>query len=81
MPLPEIDKFSDSWRAVALWAARSLDTEFEAVTEPGLPLAETENHRGAIRVLRELLSMEDEPNLKVVETDQGYGFQDADPGT
>ena len=73
-----IDRFSDSWRVVALWASHELDTAVEQNSQSGVSIIETEFLRGRIQTLQELLDMEAEPAELVAEPSVDYGFQGAD---
>ena len=73
-----IDKHSETWREVAAWAEAELAKDCERIETLGVKSDETENLRGRIATLRELLAMQDEPEQRVIETVQDYGFQGAD---
>ena len=70
-----IDKHSDTWREIAAWARTRLSNASERIETLGVEAAETENLRGRIHVVRELLAMQDEPEQRVVEAAEDYGFQ------
>ncbi len=72
-----IDKHSATWREIAAWAEAELSKACERIETLGVGSDETENLRGAIRELRTLLAMQDEPEQRVIEQTEGYGFQDA----
>lgn len=73
-----IDRFSDSWRVVALWASQELDKAIEQISQTGVSIIETETLRGRIATLQELLDMEADPAELVAEPSIDYGFQGAD---
>lgn len=73
-----IDKQSDTWREVAVWAETELSQAYARIAASGLLLAQTENLRGRIALLDELLALADEPEQRVIETTEGYGFQGPD---
>lgn len=73
-----IDRHSDTWREVAAWTTDELSRACARVESLGVGPDETENLRGRIAVLRELLAMQDEPEVRVVETGEDYGFQGAE---
>ena len=73
-----INKHSDTWREVSAWAETELSVATERIESLGVGPAETENLRGRIGVLRELLAMQDEPEQRVIEMTEGYGFQETD---
>lgn len=73
-----IDRHSDAWRVVAAWAGEELSDASERIEEIGVGPAETENLRGRIAALRELLAMADEPKPPIVVQAEGYRFQGAD---
>ncbi|KKL17510.1 hypothetical protein LCGC14_2484830 [marine sediment metagenome] len=73
-----IDKHSETWREIAAWAEGELAKATERIETLGVKSDETENLRGQITTLRELLAMQDDPEQRVIETVQDYGFQDPD---
>ena len=73
-----IDKHSKTWREVSSWAAAEVAKVTDRIETLGVGLEETENLRGRIKVLRELLAKQDEPEQRVIEPTEGYGFQSAD---
>ena len=73
-----IDRHSETWRTVTAWAEAELIKASERIEALGVVLEETENLRGRIAVLRELLRMQDDPEQCVMETTEDYGFQGAD---
>lgn len=73
-----IDRQSATWREVTAWAGKELSDAVEQNEATGLGLAETENLRGRIAVLRELLTLRDEPEARVAVQAEGYGFQGAE---
>ena len=73
-----IDKHSETWREVAAWAKGELTKASERIETAGVFLEETERLRGQILTLRQLLAMQDEPEQRVIETTEDYGFQGAD---
>ena len=73
-----IDKHSETWREIAAWAEGELSKASERIETLGVKSDETENLRGRIATFRELLAMQDDPEQRVVETVQDYGFQDPD---
>ena len=73
-----IDKHSDTWREVATWAEIGLAKASERIETLGVKTDETENLRGRIAVLRQLLAMQDDPEQRVIETVEDYGFQGVD---
>jgi hypothetical protein len=70
-----IDRHSATWREIAAWAEAELTKASERIESLGVEPAETENLRGRIACLRELLSMEHAPEQRVIETVDDYGFQ------
>lgn len=52
-----IDEQSATWRAVQAWAEGRLASSRATLEAPGTPLDMTENHRGRIAVLKELLRL------------------------
>ncbi len=73
-----IDKHSATWREIAAWAEGELAKASERIETLGVGPGETENLRGLIACLRELLSKPEPAEQRVMEKTQGYGFQDAD---
>ena len=73
-----IDKHSATWREIAAWAHTRLASASERIETLGVKQDETENLRGRIHELRELLAMQDEPEQRVIEKPEDYGFQGAD---
>ncbi len=73
-----IDKNSATWREIAAWAEAELSKACARIEALGVGIDETENLRGGIWKLRELLAMQDEPEQRVIEQTEGYWFQDAD---
>ncbi len=73
-----IDRHSETWREVAAWAEDELSKATERIETLGVKSDETENLRGRIATLRELLAMQDDPEQRVIEPTEDYGFQDAD---
>ncbi len=73
-----IDKHSATWREIAAWAHARLAKASERIETLGVEADETENLRGRIHVLHELLAMQDEPEQRVIEQTEGYGFQGAE---
>ena len=73
-----IDRHSETWRDVAAWAEGELAKACERLETIGVEPAETENLRGGIAKLRELLAMQHDPEQRVIETTEDYGFQGAD---
>jgi hypothetical protein len=73
-----IDKHSATWREIAAWAETDLAKASERIETLGVGPDETENLRGRIATLRELLAMQDKPQERVVEATEDYGFQGAD---
>jgi hypothetical protein len=57
MTVPAIEPLSPTWRAVSAWAAERIEQYRLRLENPGLPPAETENLRGAIRELRVLVAL------------------------
>ncbi len=74
-----IDKHSDTWRTVSTWASEALAAATSRIEKLGVEAAETENLRGTIATLREILVMGDKTEPRVVEQPEDYGFQGADP--
>ena len=71
-----IDRHSDTWSHVAKWANSELSAATERVETLGVGQDETENLRGKIAVLRELLAMPGgDLEHRSVEMFAGYGFQ------
>ena len=70
-----IDKHSATWREITAWAQPRLAQASERIETLGVPWVETENLRGRIAVLRELLAMQEDPILRVIEKVEDYGFQ------
>ena len=70
-----IDKHSDTWREIKAWAETRLSIASGRIEVLGVGPDETENLRGAIAVVRELLALPDEPEQRVIETTEDYGFQ------
>ncbi len=73
-----IDKHSATWREVAAWAEGDLVKACERIETLGVGPDETENLRGRIACLRELLAKSEPAEQRVMEQAQGYGFQSAD---
>ena len=73
-----IDKHSATWREVAAWAEGELSKAAERNETHGLAMADTENMRGRIACLRELLALADEPEPRVAMPAEDYGFQPPD---
>ena len=73
-----IDKHSETWREVSAWAEAELSKARERIETPGVFPEETENLRGRIDNLRQLLALQDEPEQRVIEKTEDYGFQGAD---
>lgn len=61
--LSGFDPTSQTWRVVKAWANEQLETAMARLEQPGLDQSETENERGAIRMLRQLLGLPDPPPL------------------
>lgn len=59
----EIDFHSPTWRAVKRYAEQRLVKQRRMIEAPGLPSAETENVRGAIKELNLLLALADPPKI------------------
>ncbi len=70
-----IDKHSDTWREVAAWADSELAKASQRIESVGVDLQETENLRGSIRTLRELLAIQEEPAEFIIGKVEDYGFQ------
>ncbi len=70
-----IDKHSETWREIAAWAESELSKASDQNNVMGTGPDETENLRGRIACLRELLGLADEPEQRVIEATEGYGFQ------
>ncbi len=70
-----IDRLSDTWTHVAKWANNELLNATERIETLGVGQDETENLRGRIAVLRELVAMQKSPEQWVVEKVDDYGFQ------
>ena len=70
-----INKHSATWREVAAWAENELARDRERIETFGIPPEETENLRGSIFRLLELLALVDDPEQRVVEQVEGYNFQ------
>lgn len=73
-----IDKQSETWREVAVWAEARLSKACERIETFNVLPEETERLRGQILELRQLLAMQDEPEQRVIQPTEGYGFQGAD---
>ena len=73
-----IDKHSATWRHVVALASEGLEVAISRIETLGVGPDETENLRGRIAALREILAMADEPEQRTVETGAGYGFQGVD---
>ncbi len=74
-----IDRHSETWRTVYAWASEALAAATSRIEKLGVDAAETENLRGTIATLREVITMADDPEPTVVEQPDDYGFQGADP--
>ncbi len=70
-----IDRHSDTWRTVYDWASEALVAATSRIEKLGVEAAETENLRGTIATLREILIMADDNEPRVVEQPEDYGFQ------
>lgn len=57
MNRPQVDKHSETWRAVREFAEQRLELNRSTVEVVGLPKDETEAARGAIQELKELLTL------------------------
>jgi hypothetical protein len=66
-----IQKHSATWEAVARLATYRARQSMGAVARTGLPMLDTENHRGRLVVLRELLSLTN-PKAKPDEAEVGF---------
>lgn len=75
---PLIDKHSETWRHVSAWAAEKLQEARELNDRQGVPIDQTENLRGRIETLKEVLALAEPPKPLPLEPQQGYGFQGAD---
>ena len=73
-----IDKHSATWREIAAWAEAALSRDCERIETFMISPEETAALRGSIFQLRELLALPEEPEQRVVEPTEGYGFQSAD---
>ena len=73
-----IDRQSATWREVSTWAGKELADASERNGVTGLGLAETENLRGRIAALSELLALREEPEARVAVQVEDYGLQGAD---
>ena len=72
-----MDKNSETWREVSAWTEAELTKASERLETFGVGPEETWSLRGQIRSLRELLALA-EPDLRVIETVEDYGFQGAE---
>ncbi len=70
-----IDRHSETWRTVSAWASEALAAATSRIEKLGVDAAETENLRGTIATLREILIMADDNEPRVVEQPEDYGFQ------
>ncbi len=75
-----IDKQSKTWREVAAWAQDGLAKACDRIESLGVAPDETNNLRGRIATLRELLALQDAPGQRVVKTGEDYGFQGVEEG-
>tara|TARA_R110000744_G_scaffold63234_7_gene130100 strand:+ start:408 stop:641 length:234 start_codon:yes stop_codon:yes gene_type:complete len=74
----KIDIHTHTWQAVMGWATKEVAALHVALEEPGLSLALTEQHRGAIAMLRDLASLpetlEKPAPAQIIQEDTGYGL-------
>lgn len=75
-----IDVHTRTWEAVEDWANQGISVLQLALEERGLDPALTEQHRGAIAMLRELLKLPgalEKPAMEpIAQEDTGYGMMD-----
>lgn len=70
-----IDPNSPTWQAVKARAEARINNVLTKLATPGLPLAETENERGRLAELRELLALTTPPVQIVGATNpEGVGY-------
>ncbi len=71
-----IDRHSETWTHVTKWANEELFKATERVETLGVRQDETENLRGEIAMLRELLALQGlGQERRTVEMTNDYGFQ------
>ena len=73
-----IDKHSDTWREVAAWAVPALGAARSRLENIGVDPVETENLRGRIAALCDLLALTDEPEQRDIAPAEDYGIQGTD---
>ena len=73
-----IDKHSNTWREIAAWAEAELSKATRLNETIGLATPETENLRGRIATLRDLLALANDPEPHIVVQGAGYDFQEPD---
>lgn len=61
MAEPRIDEHSETWCAVKAWAEARLRMHQRSLETQGLDMVQTEGARGAIRDLRLLLKLTEQP--------------------
>ncbi len=69
-----MDKHSETWREVSVWALAALGESRDRLEQFGVGPEETWSLRGKIANPRALLTLA-EPELRVVEQPEDYGFQ------
>lgn len=57
-----IDTGSDVWRAITKFAGTEIDTARETLESSGLDAVTTENLRGRIKAMRDILALADPPD-------------------
>ncbi len=72
-----MDKNSDTWHEISLWANAALVESGGRLEDFGVGPEETWTLRGQIKTLRALLDLA-EPDLRVVTKSEDYGFQHVD---
>lgn len=72
-----MDKNSETWREISAWTDVRLKELSDRLEGIGVGAEETWTLRGQIKMLRALLALA-EPDLRVVETSEDYGFQGID---
>jgi hypothetical protein len=70
--MPDIEKHSATWSAIGTWARKELDIACIELEQTGLAPSSTENLRGRIGALRDLLRLADE--AKPVSQSDGVDY-------
>lgn len=74
--MSKINQMSDDWLAVQRWAKEQMALAHEELRMTGTPIEDTENLRGRIFALEELLALPDEDVEKpIIPTHDNHGIR------